>query len=181
MTPGTFFAVVGPSGAGKDSVMRGVAAARRDVVLAQRVITRPADASEDFLSVSEAVFASMEAIGAFARHWQAHGLSYGIPASVLDDLAAGHHVLANLSRTAVPEAARLFRPMVTLHVTASPAVLAGRLALRGRESQADIARRLERANYAVPGDAPVVTIVNDGALDEAVSAALAALPQPVRG
>lgn len=181
MKTGTFVAVVGPSGAGKDSVMRGVAAARPGVVLVRRVITRPPDPSEDFLSVGDAVFASMQSIGAFALHWQAHGLSYGIPASVLDDLAAGHHVLANLSRPAIPQAARLFRPMLTFHVTASPDVLAGRLALRGREDQADIARRLERAHYQVPGDAPIVTIVNDGALDEAVDAALAALPQPVRG
>lgn len=181
MTPGTFVAVVGPSGAGKDSVMRGVAAARPGIVLAHRVITRPPDPTEDYLSVDEAVFASMQAIGAFALHWQAHGLSYGIPASVLDDLAVGHHVLANLSRAAIPTAARLFRPMLTLHVTASPEVLAERLIARRREDKADIARRLERAGFEVPADAPVVTIVNDGALEDAVAAALAALPQPVNG
>lgn len=181
MMRGTFVAVVGPSGAGKDSVMRGVAAARPGVVLARRVITRPPDPSEDFVSVGDAVFASMQAIGAFVLHWQAHGLSYGIPASVQDDLATGHHVMANLSRAAIPAAARLFRPMLTLHVTASAAVLAGRLAVRGREARADVVRRLERARFAVPDDAPVVTVINDGALEDAVAVAVAALPHPASG
>ena len=51
-------AIVGPSGAGKDTLIRGALAARPDLHLARRVITRPADTdSEDFDSVTEADFA----------------------------------------------------------------------------------------------------------------------------
>ena len=181
MTPGTFIAVVGPSGVGKDSLMRGIAQARPGLVLARRVISRPPDPSEAFDSVDEAAFASMRANGAFALDWRAHGLSYGVPTSVLEDLAAGRDVLANLSRAAIPAAARRFQPMLVLHVTASPEVLAERLVGRGREGAADIARRLQRARFDVPTDAPVIKIVNDGALEAAVAAALAGLPQPVSG
>ncbi len=180
MTRGTFIAVVGPSGAGKDSVMRGVAAELPDVTIARRVITRPPDPSEDFLSVDPAAFEAMKAEGAFALDWQAHGLAYGIPASVSETLVAGGSVFANLSRAAVPAAITRFDPFMTLLITASRATLAARLAARGRETKEDIARRLERASFALPDVFPVTIIHNDGTLQQAVDQALAALAHPVR-
>ena len=74
------FAVVGPSGAGKDTLIQGALAARPDLRLVRRVITRPTDAGgEDFEGVTEDDFAARRRAGDFALHWQAHGLSYGIP------------------------------------------------------------------------------------------------------
>jgi len=100
MPQGTFVAVVGPSGAGKDTLIRAVVAARPDIVAARRVISRDADdATEVFDSVTPDAFAAAAERGDFVLHWQAHGLGYGIPASVHGDLAAGRHVLANLWRT----------------------------------------------------------------------------------
>ena len=55
-TTGQLVCVVGPSGAGKDAVIRGVAAAMPEIHLARRVITRPAhDDSEEYDSVTDAV------------------------------------------------------------------------------------------------------------------------------
>ena len=59
---GLFVAIVGPSGAGKDSVIRGLSerlTAGDDVLVARRVVTRPSDAYEDHdtLEESEAAFA----------------------------------------------------------------------------------------------------------------------------
>ncbi len=167
---GRLFAVVGPSGAGKDTLMAAVQAARPDVHLVRRVITRPSDAGgEDFDGVSEAAFAAQRAEGHFALWWQAHGLSYGIPANILDQLAQDHHVLFNASRAALPEARRLFPDLQVIHVTAPEPVLAERLAARGRESAQDIAHRLKRADYALPEGLTVHHVQNDGPIEQAVA------------
>ena len=95
-TPGQLVCVLGPSGAGKDAVMRGVAAAMPQVHLARRLITRPAhNDSEDYGSVTATDFTALQQAGHFLFHWQAHGLSYGVPASVLPRVQSGATVLFN--------------------------------------------------------------------------------------
>jgi ribose 1,5-bisphosphokinase len=151
--------VVGPSGAGKDTVLglaRQAVSGDSRFRFVRRVITRPADAGgEDHDAVSEAEFAQRR----FALQWQAHGLHYGIPLDVVDDLARGMVVVANVSRGVIAAAAERF-PVQVIEITAPAAVLAQRLAARGRETPADVAQRLARA-VALPGDVPVETIVND--------------------
>ncbi|MGC9369593.1 MAG: phosphonate metabolism protein/1,5-bisphosphokinase (PRPP-forming) PhnN [Paracoccaceae bacterium] len=170
---GRLFAVVGPSGAGKDTLMAAAWARRPELFLVRRVITRPAEAGgEDFDGVTEAEFLTMREAGAFSLWWQAHGLYYGIPASIDAALAEGRDVLFNGSRAVLAEAAARYPQMVVLLVTASPEVLAERLAARGRESAGDIAARLKRAGFAVPGGLDVREIRNDGALEDAVGAML---------
>ena len=179
---GVFIAVVGPSGSGKDTLIREALARRPDLLAARRVVSRPADdVTEVFESVSAAEFARRRAAGAFALHWRAHGLDYGIPAAVAEALAAGRHVLANLSRAAIPRARTRFHPFRALVVTAPPEALARRLAARGREDAEAIRARLDRAGQFLPAGRDVAVIDNGGTLEEGVRAFLAALPpQPVR-
>ncbi len=173
---GRFIAVVGPSGVGKDSLMEGLCAQRPDLHRVRRVITRAADAGgEDFDSVSESLFAARAAGGDFALHWKAHGLSYGIPAEVHGVLAQGQDALANLSRGVLQQAANSFDDLVVMEVTASPKILARRLAQRGREQGREIDRRLARPKPVMPEGLTVITIDNSGALAVAVAAATAAL------
>lgn len=175
MRTGHLFAVVGPSGAGKDTLMAEARRARSDIVLARRVITRPAEAGgEPFEGVTPEDFARRQAAGAFVLSWQAHGLSYGVPASIEDDLARGRDVLVNLSRGVLPAALSRFPDLTILNITAAPEVLAARLTARGRESGADVARRLSRS-VALPREARIVTIDNSGALSDAVTALLGVL------
>jgi ribose 1,5-bisphosphokinase len=173
---GRLFAVVGPSGAGKDTLMAAAWARRPDLFLVRRVITRPSNAGgEDFDGVSETEFLEMRDAGAFSLWWQAHGLYYGIPASIDAALAEGRDVVFNGSRAVLAEAAARYPQMVVLLVTASAEVLAERLAARGRETAGDIAARLRRAGFALPLDLDVREIRNDGALEDAVAAMLSLL------
>ena len=165
--------VVGPSGAGKDTVL-GIA--RQSLAkdpkfrFVRRVITRPADPDgENHESVSEATFAQR----VFALSWQAHGLHYGIPLDTTDDLAQGIVVVANVSRGVIAEAANRF-PIQVIEVTAPPEILARRLADRGRETATDIAERLARA-VPIPPHVTVDTITNDKTPDHAADQFVAAL------
>ena len=98
--PGCFVAVVGPSGAGKDTLInfaRERLAGDARFVFARRVVTRPADAgSEVHDSFGAAEFDAALAAGAFGLNWSAHGLRYGLPIGLDDDIAAGRTVIANL-------------------------------------------------------------------------------------
>ncbi|MDX6748671.1 phosphonate metabolism protein/1,5-bisphosphokinase (PRPP-forming) PhnN [Geminicoccaceae bacterium 1502E] len=180
---GVLFLVVGPSGAGKDSVIDGARrqlAETRSIEFPRRFVTRPAEAGgEDHLPLCDETFARMEAAGAFALSWRAHGLAYGVPASIAQDLATGRSVVVNVSRAVIDEARRLFQPLRVLVVTAPPAVLAARLASRGREDAADIEARLARGGRYELAGSDVVTLINDGPLETAIERCVALLREPL--
>ncbi|MEF0939818.1 phosphonate metabolism protein/1,5-bisphosphokinase (PRPP-forming) PhnN [Rhizobium sp. BR 362] len=170
-TAGVMAVVVGPSGAGKDTLMNLAArhfVGRPDVHFVRRVITREGDAgNEDHKSVSDADFDAMEHAGAFAVSWEAHGLKYGIPAGVRDELARGHLVIANGSRSALHRFQSAFPRLKVINITATREVLAERLMARGRESREDVLKRLERSSLTVQGSYDVADIDNSGTLEEA--------------
>ena len=174
---GRLVAVVGPSGAGKDTLMAGARAALAGdarIRFVRRAITRPAEAGgEDHRALTEAEFAAELAAGGFALHWQAHGLRYGIPRDIEDDLAQGRVVAANLSRSVLAEAGARY-PLLVLEITAPLEVLAARLAARGREDAADVAARLAR-EAAVPPGLALRRVMNDGPVEAGVAAVVAAL------
>ena len=164
------FAVVGPSGVGKDTLMEAARARDPRVHLVRRVITRPAEAGgEDFEAVGAAEFARRLAAGDFVLHWQAHGLSYGIPATVRAPLAEGRPVLFNGSRAALAEAVRVFPELKVIHVTAREEVLRERLLARGRETTDEIEKRLERGRVVPPSGLEMFELDNSGDLESAVT------------
>ncbi len=171
---GMAIVVVGPSGAGKDSVMAHAArhlAGDDRFVFARRVITRPTDAGgEAHIGVDEATFARMKGEGAFCVAWEAHGLCYGVPMEVKAEVERGRVVLVNGSRQALPAFVAAFSRLTVVTITAHAEVRAERLARRGRESGDAIAGRLER-QPRMP-DLPVdgVTIDNSGPLEVAGTA-----------
>jgi ribose 1,5-bisphosphokinase len=169
MSTGAFVAVIGPSGAGKDTLLSGARAAlAKDdrFVFVRRVITRPSGVHEDHDSVSEARFAEMEAAGAFALTWRAHGLAYGVPASTSAAVADGAFAVCNLSRAAVADARRSFARVVTVLVTAPEEALAARLLARGREDSAAVAQRIRREAGVSLGVAADCVVSNDGSREE---------------
>lgn len=173
---GVLHLVVGPSGVGKDTLIDAARAARPDVVFPRRVITRPADAGgepHDPATVED--FERRETAGDFLLTWRAHGLAYGVPASAELALASGRHVVVNVSRRAVDTARADAAPVRVLAVTAPTDVLAARLAARGRETAADVAARLRRADLAAPTGDDVTVIDNGADVTDARAAFLAAL------
>jgi phosphonate metabolism protein PhnN/1,5-bisphosphokinase (PRPP-forming) len=176
MKRGRIFAVVGPSGAGKDTLMAGALAARADLSVVRRVITRPPEAGgEDFEGVTPAAFARRKAAGEFALSWTAHGLSYGLPWAAFRPVTAGRDTLFNGSRAILTQAREVLPGLHVILVTAPPEVLAARLAARGREDAADIAARLTRANYDLPPGLPVTAVDNATTRETGIAAFLAAL------
>jgi phosphonate metabolism protein PhnN/1,5-bisphosphokinase (PRPP-forming) len=169
--------VVGPSGAGKDTLLdaaRARLAGDPRFAFARRVITRPAGAGgEDHLPATREAFLAARDRGDFALWWEAHGLLYGIPREMEAALAAGRVVLANLSRTVLAEAAARY-PTRILLVTAPPELRAARLAARGREAAEDIAARLAREAPLPPG-LPVEEVANDTTPEEGFGRLMAAL------
>jgi len=178
--PGTLFLVVGPSGAGKDTV---IVKAKQQLAadsdprfhFATRYVTRSAeDCAELEVAKSSAALLALSEQAGLALSWEAHGLSYAVGTEITAQLAAGKCVVANVSRMALQTARMKYRKVKVLNVTASEETLLARLRARGREDEEAIAKRVAAAAENVPGD-DVVGIDNDGALEDSVEALLQAL------
>jgi ribose 1,5-bisphosphokinase len=164
--PGRLVLVVGPSGAGKDTLMQLARAHLGDrVMFPARVVTRASSEAEAHESLSRTEFEAQFAAGAFAFHWDAHGLSYGIRRGIDDELRKGVAVVVNVSRAVVQQLRTRYHNVVVVLVTAPADVLAARLAQRARASDGALQQRLARS-VAESEFLPDVTIVNVGNASE---------------
>lgn len=158
--------VVGPSGAGKDTLIDGLRDRFADdprVRFVQRTVTRKADPNaEAHASMTVDAFDAAQQAGAFSVTWDANGLKYGLPADVADHLATGGLAVANGSRQALPAIRAAFSRVVVVAVTVSEAELARRLAARGRETAAEIEARLQRARDLTVSGGDVLHLDNSG-------------------
>jgi ribose 1,5-bisphosphokinase len=177
--PGVLILVAGPSGSGKDTL---IAAARCALsgnpgfVFPPRIITRAGRMGEEHIHVSCEAFEQLRREGRFFLDWAAHGLSYGIPASIQEDLEAGRAVVLNISRRMIDAARTQWPPTHVISIVAGPEVLRQRLRARGRENEAEIEARVRRAGdeaYAIGG--PVHLLDNSGSLDSAIESFLSLL------
>lgn len=169
---GCFVGVVGPSGAGKDTLMDAARAKLADDArfhFVRRVITRAQmPGTEDHDSLDEAGFIKARGEGAFALHWQAHGLHYGLPKSLDTQIDDGKVVIANISRRVLDDMRRLYPSRTVLLITARPEVLARRLAARGRETREQIEQRLLREVRFDDQSGDVVTIDNSEKVEASI-------------
>ena len=169
-----FVLVVGPSGAGKDTLIRmarDALAREPGIVFPQRLVTRPPSADEDNAPIDDDAFARAEAEGRFALSWRAHGLGYALPARCGRLARRGKVVVCNVSRRIVAEARHRFPGTCVVEITAPPDVLARRLAARARAQDGDLAARLARQASVVPD----CTIDNSGPPDDGAAQFIAYL------
>lgn len=174
--------LMGPSGAGKDSLLDWLRAHLPEgapVYCSQRTISRVVvPGGERHESVSPDTFARLCRSGAFALHWQANGLGYGIRQAQLAPLARGQSILVNGSRAYWGDAQARFPDLVGVHITASPQVLRERLLARGRETADMIEARVRRAlAFTPPPGSASIEVHNDHTLDDAGRQLLRALQQ----
>ena len=180
MTTGRLVYCMGPSGAGKDSLLDWLRAhlpAPCPMHWAQRTISRAAmPGGEAHESVSPETLVALRHAQAFALHWDANGLGYGVRHAQLAPLAQGNWVLLNGSRAYLPEALARFPDLVAVHITASPQVLRERLLSRGRETPEQVEARVQRAlAYSPPPGEASLEVHNDGMLSDAGQRLLNAL------
>lgn len=167
--------LMGPSGVGKDSVLawlRAQAPAHPVPHVARRTVTRAADAGgEEHEALPVQAFLRQAREGAFALHWQANGLHYGVRHGQLEPVWRRQCVLVNGSRGHLPEALALFPGMTVVQITARPETVRQRLLARGRETAPEIDARLRRTQaFDAPSGAH--RIDNDGTVAEAGRALL---------
>jgi thymidine phosphorylase len=184
MASGILFLVVGRSGVGKDTLLEGARAALAgtpEFVFAKRVITRRADAGgEDHEAVSAEEFARRKAGGAFLLAWSAHGLEYGLPAELMNELLRGRHVVANGSRETIAALPARVPRLVVIEVTADPDIVAARLKARGRESGDAMLVRMTRTTAPVPAHVQTIRVANDADVATGTQRFVAALTGATR-
>ncbi|PNG34944.1 phosphonate metabolism protein/1,5-bisphosphokinase (PRPP-forming) PhnN [Pseudomonas protegens] len=182
--PGRLIYLMGPSGAGKDSL---IDAARQPLSalgceVVRRVITRSAESvGEEAQEVTVEAFERRVAGGDFALFWRANGLGYGIPVQIDTWLAQGRNVLINGSRGHLPQARERYPDLVPIVLMVDTEVLRRRLLRRGRESLPEIERRLQRneqfASSAWLDDEQVVRLDNSCELTTTLEHLLAILSE----
>ncbi|PYY92574.1 phosphonate metabolism protein/1,5-bisphosphokinase (PRPP-forming) PhnN [Pseudomonas sp. TKO26] len=180
--PGRVIYLMGPSGAGKDSL---IDAARQPIrrlgcEVAKRVITRSAESvGEEALEVTSEEFERRVTLGEFALFWRANGLGYGIPRQIDTWLARGRNVLVNGSRGYLRQARERYPDLIPIVLTVDNEVLRRRLLRRARESLSEIERRLQRNQQFVSAtwldEERVIRLDNSGELEATLVRLLAIL------
>ena len=180
MTTARLIYTLGPSGAGKDSLLiwlQDRLPAGAPVHFVRRVVDRIAlPDGEQHESVTPEAFAQLRAEHAFALHWKANGHQYGIRHTELATRLHTHWVFVNGSRAYLPQALAQFPSLTVLHITASAEVLRSRLIARQRENALAVEARVERSiGWQTPPGCQLLHIRNDTTLDAAGQQLLQAL------
>lgn len=164
--------VVGPSGAGKDTIIR---ESRQEIEtfdnvhFVKRLVTRPCDPQrEDHYSATKDRFNEMSRDGEFAVQWSAHDFLYGIPVETIQRVENGDTLIVNGSRAALPDFRNTYSRCLVTWITASADILAQRLAQRNSEDPQSIRNRLSRKipHHVETED---VIIDNTGAMADSVA------------
>jgi ribose 1,5-bisphosphokinase len=163
---------VGPSGAGKDTLLTWLKSRVRSSSLlhwARRTIDRPPSIefnAEQHESVEAEGFEKLLKEGAFAMHWEANSHRYGIRFQEIAPLYQFKWVIVNGSRGYLPTVAKDYPGLTVLHITADQELLRKRLIDRGRESNEMIEERLRREVPIInPPHSNLIEIINNGSLE----------------
>ncbi|MDO6563876.1 phosphonate metabolism protein/1,5-bisphosphokinase (PRPP-forming) PhnN [Amphritea sp. 1_MG-2023] len=174
---GKLLYLVGASGSGKDSLLEGcrqrLQASHRCFV-AHRYITRaPNIGGENHIHLSPDEFDMRASMGMFAMQWYSHDYSYGIGSEIDNWLAKGVNVVINGSREYLQIAQHAYPNLIPVLVQVDEEQLRQRLIERGRESEAEIIKRLNRHRQFVDSlPSNILKIDNNANLQAGVDALL---------
>ena len=143
----TLYYLIGPSGVGKDSLLKTIQSdpSFSDLHVARRYITRPSHPDyENHIEVSEADFMMRQQAQQFLFDWQSHGYRYAIGREILNWLETGEDVIVNGSRAYLEKARELWPDLVPVWMTVDEEVLRERLQLRKRDTPQEIEQRIQR-------------------------------------
>ena len=168
MEQGRLVCVVGPSGAGKDTLLSYALEHQQPgyaFLVAHRYITRPPEeGGENHVAVSGRVYALMRDRGCFALHWRSHGNGYGVGREIDLWMDQGLTVVMNGSRAHLEQAAQRYEGLVPVLIRVDEEVLLERLRQRGRETDEEIRDRVERSSRLEVDHPRLCTIDNSGDL-----------------
>ena len=151
--PGNVFVVSAPSGAGKSTLVQRLVATVPDLIFSISFTTRKPRPGEvdgrDYFFIDDAQFDAMISAGGFVEWVQVYGHRYGTGRDWLEGvLATGQDVLLDIETTgalnlkkAIPEARMIFI------LPPSAAALEQRLRSRGKDSEEQIAIRVQHARH----------------------------------
>lgn len=168
--------VVGPSGAGKDSVIQYARTRMSDnpqVDFVERWVTRVQTAPGE-QSITQAILEQFSKDGLVAQRWAAHGQHYGLARARLECPHPEVRVqVVNISRTVITALRARYGGLV-VEIHASSEQFQARLAQRQREDPEALAERMAR-QISLPPGIPLLQIHNDGPLPDAGDAFVALL------
>ena len=148
---GILFIVSAPSGAGKTSLLKALLPDDDNLVLSVSHTTRPPRPGEidgvHYHFVTEEVFERLAGEGAFLEQAEVFGNRYGTSeAGVRRQLQQGHDVVLEIDWQGARQVRRAFPEAVSIFI-APPSIeaLRERLAGRGQDDEATIARRMAQA------------------------------------
>jgi ribose 1,5-bisphosphokinase len=159
---GTLVLVVGPSGAGKDTLIaiaRELIGKHDRISFPRRIVTRESSPAEDHDTMTPEEFDGAIRRDAFAFWWDAHGHRYGLAAAINDDIRRGISVVCNVSRAIVPQVRRAYTSCKVILVDAPHDVRAQRIRARKRGTDGDEGLRLNRsAGEHLSADVVIVNV-----------------------
>ena len=171
---GNLFIISGPSGVGKGSINRAVAAHNDWVHLSISYTTRAMRPSEeegkDYFFVSPDQFDRMVTEGAFLEYAIVHDGSYGTPLLLIEQkLSAGYTVILEIDVQGAVQVLRHRPDAVSIFLLPpSMEVLEQRLRVRGQNSEESIRRRLETAYQEIQECYKYDYVVINDVLDESI-------------
>ncbi|MBC8210616.1 MAG: ribose 1,5-bisphosphokinase [Gammaproteobacteria bacterium] len=170
--------LVGPSGAGKDTLLRELKKnqyAETQPLVAHRYITRdPREGDENHVELCPFDFNRRLEAGLFLFNWESHGYQYAIGREVKKWVKSGHNVIINGSREYFPVAREILPALVPIWISVSEQILRQRLISRGRETAEQIEQRILR-NRQLESLRPkhCVLINNDQSIEDCVGQIIA--------
>ncbi|MBN1923757.1 MAG: hypothetical protein JW791_03275 [Nanoarchaeota archaeon] len=141
MNKGVLFLMVGNSGSGKDSVIKYVVNKIPGLRKVKRHVTRQDSETEEFISLKKEDFNKDD----YFIFWEAYDKLYGVDREVLEGLMNGKNYIVNISRKTIKKTMERWSNCYVIECVIPVKLIRQRLNDRGREDEAEIEKRIQRA------------------------------------